>query len=109
MNSNVYEMIQHLRISGDTIFKGYIATLCDEGHIIEMQLVNMLWLDYFEICTWQEVTTSHFIHYTSSHRNDAIWTLTIKICTMTHVLNHFLLMKIFSFIQKSNYLIIDIY
>ena len=84
-------MILHLRITGDTIFKGYIATLCDEGHIIVIQLVNMLWLDYFEICTWQEVTTLHFINYTSSHINDAIWTHTINICTMTHVLNHFLL------------------
>lgn len=34
LNLNVYEMILHLRITRDTIFKGYIATLCDEGHII---------------------------------------------------------------------------
>lgn len=32
----------------------------------------MLWLDYFENCTWHEVKSKQFTHCTSAHRNDTI-------------------------------------
>lgn len=93
-------LILHLKTTRDTIFKGYTVILSNEGHTTQlvriMQLVNKLWLDYYENYTWHKVKTTRFI--------SKIYMTQYRPCIMDQALHHsFLSMSFFSFIQQSFY------